>query len=133
MAVLNEVAEPLQLTSLDPIEWYFPNNREWRVVGRFDNEIFASYTEEEKELVHAEVGRTPSVVLRLTLDWDALEEARKAAKTLVEHLLGIFYGIADDRSGEDSIWHLDEIRNTKNGEEFPEKADVQVVRLISDT
>jgi hypothetical protein len=123
MAALNEVSEPFQLTSLDAVEWYFPSNSEWRVMVRFDNEILATYTEEEKELVYAEVGKAPSAILTLTLHWHSLDEARKAAKTLVEHLLGIFYGVADDHSGKDSIWRLDDIRHTKRGEEFPAKAD----------
>jgi hypothetical protein len=133
IAALNEVSEPLQFTSLDPVEWYFPSNSCWRVLVRFDDEIFATYAEQEKELIYAGVGRTPSAILKLTLDWRSLEEARKAAKTLVEHLLGMFYGIADDRSGEESIWNIEEIRNTKHGVEFPEKADMQILHVISDS
>ena len=132
IAALNEVSEPLQFTSLDPVEWYFPSNSYWRVSVRFDDEIFATYMEQEKELIYAGVGRTPSAILKLTLDRHSLEEARKAAKTLVEHLLGMFYGIADDRSGEDSIWNIEEIRNTKHGVEFPEKADIRILQVISD-
>ena len=95
---------------------------------RFDDDILATYTVQEKELIYAGVGRNPSAILKLTLDWHSLEEARKGAKTLVEHLLGMFYGIADDRSGEDSIWNIEEIRNTKDGVEFPEKADMQTLQ-----
>jgi len=100
---------------------------------RFDDEILATYKEQEKELIYAGVGRTPSAILQLTLDWHSLEEGRKAAKTLVEHLLGMFYGIADDDSGEDSIWNIEEIRNTKHGVEFPEKAAMQHLHVISDS
>jgi hypothetical protein len=45
----------------------------------------------------------------------------------------MFYGIADDRSGEDSIWNIEEIRNTKHGVEFPEKADMQILDVTSDS
>ena len=133
IAALNEVSEPLQCTTLDPVEWYFPSNSSWHVSVRFDDEILATYTEQEKELIYARVGRTPSAILKLTLDKHSLEEARKTTKTLVEHLLGIFYGIADDHSGEDSIWSIEEIRNTKHGIEFPEKVDMQILHVTSDS
>ncbi len=118
MAALDEVAEQFQITNLDPVEWYFPDNEHWRVLARFDDKALGNYTDKERELVHAEVGAVPSTILSLTLNYSMTNEACDAAKTLVVHLLGKFYGIVDDRSGEDSIWNIEEIRHKKRGIEF---------------
>lgn len=129
MSALDEVAKPFQVTNLDPVEWYFPSNENWRVLARFDDEALETFTENERELIYAGAGKTPSAILNLTLNDRLLHDARKATKTLVEHLLGMFYGIADDRSGEDSIWNLEEIRSSKHGVEFLENAGTQILRI----
>jgi hypothetical protein len=117
MAALDEVAEPCHV--MNSVEWYFPRNENWRLQVHFDPGILEEYTEHERELVYAEVGRAPSAVLTLVLNNRFPDEAGKAAKMLAQHLLAMFYGIADDRSGKESIWKLDEIRNSKGGVKFP--------------
>jgi hypothetical protein len=116
MAALDEVAEPCHV--MNSVEWYFPTNEDWRLLVHFDPGIVEEYTENERELLYAEVGRAPSAVLILVLNNRFPDEAGKAAKMLAQHLLAMFYGIADDRSGKESIWNLDEIRNSKGGVEF---------------
>jgi hypothetical protein len=117
MTMLDEVAEPCHV--MNSVQWYFPRNEDWRVLVYFDPGIVEEYTENERELVYAEVGRAPSAVLTLILNTRFHDEPGKAAKMLAQHLLGMFYGIADDRSGDESIWNLEEIRNSKHGVEFP--------------
>ena len=129
MRALDEITLPNQVTNLDPVEWYFPSDHTWHVLARFDSGALETYTEEQRELVCAVVGRAPSAILNLTLNSRLLEEARQSAKALVEHLLGMFYGIADDRSNEDSIWNIEEIRNSKRGIRFLDHVAVQSFRL----
>ncbi len=117
MAALDEVAEPCHV--MNSVEWYFPRNEDWRLQMHFDPDIVEEYTENERELVYAEVGRAPSAVLTLVLNTRFPDEAGKAAKMLCQHLLAMFYGIADNRSGDESIWKLEEIQNSKHGVEFP--------------
>lgn len=117
MLALDEVAEHFQLTNSDPVEWHFPQSQCWRVKAHFDEDALASYSEDEKALVHAEVG-PPAAVITLTLHLNVINDAVDAARTLVLHLLGKFHGVVDDRSGKDSIWTIDQVRNTKCGIEF---------------
>jgi hypothetical protein len=117
-AALDEVAERFQIASFDSVDWFFPDSGHWRVLARFDEKVLESYTENQRELVRAEVGAAPSAVLSLTLNHRMMDDACDAAKTLVVHLLGKFYGIVDDRCGEDSIWNIEQIRKTKRGVEF---------------
>ena len=104
---------------MNSVEWYFPRNEDWRLQVPFNPGIVEEYTENERELVCAEVGRAPSAVLTLRLNTRFSDEAGKAAKMLAQHLLAMFYGIADNRSGEEPIWNLEEIQNSKHGVEFP--------------
>jgi len=117
MTALDEVTETCHV--MNSVEWYFPRNKDWRLQVHFDPGIVEEYTENERELVYAEVGRAPSAVLTLVLNTRFPGEARKAAKMLSQHLLAMFHGIADNRSSDDSIWNLEEIRNSKHGVEFP--------------
>lgn len=117
IAALDQVAEPCHV--MNSVDWYFPRNEDWRLQVHCDPGILEGYTENERERVHAEVGRAPSAVLTLILNAYFPDEAGEAAKMLAQHLLAMFYGIADDRSGEESIWKLEEIRNSKHGVEFP--------------
>jgi hypothetical protein len=94
----------------------------------FDPGIVEEYTENERELVYAEVGRAPSAVLTFGLNTRIPDEAGRAAKMLAQHLLTMFYGIADNRSGEESIWNLEEIQNSKHGVEFPGKVAPKTFR-----
>lgn len=119
MIALDGVAEHFQMMNSDPVEWYFPaGGKHWRVLMRFDDKTLAGYTEDERELIHAEVGSSPSGILTLTLNLREMDEACDAAKMLVVHLLGMFYGIVDDRFGDDSIWNIEQIRRTKGGVGF---------------
>ena len=117
MAALDEVAEPCHV--MNSVEWYFPRNEDWRLQVHFDPGIVEEYSENERELVYEEVGRAPSAILALVLNTRFPDEAGKAAKMLAQHLLAMFYGIADERTGEESIWNLEEIQNSKHGVEFP--------------
>lgn len=118
IAALDEVAEQFQLTNSDSVEWLFPTSEHWRVRVRFDDKALENCTENEKELVLAQVGTAPSARLNLVLNLWALDDACDAAKILIVHLLGKFHGIVDDGSSEDSIWSIEQIRDTKRGVEF---------------
>ena len=126
MAALDEVAEPCHV--MNSVAWYFPGNEDWRLQVHFTPSIVEEYTENERELVYAEVGRAPSAVFALILNTRFPDEAGKAAKMLAQHLLAMFYGIADNRAGDESIWNLEEIRNSKHGVEFPGKVAPQTFR-----
>ena len=130
-AALDEVAQPLQFTNSDPVEWCFPSTEKVRVSIRLDEGVLQTYREDERERIFALVGKQPSAVLKLALHWRIPQEGHYATRVLVEHLLGRFYGVADDRSGEDSIWTIEQIRNTKDGMSFPDKADVRIVQTYS--
>jgi hypothetical protein len=126
LAALDEVAEPCHV--VNSVQWYFPGNEDWRVLLHLDPSMLDEYTEDERELVYAEVGSAPSAVLTLVLNTGFPGEARKAAKMLAQHLLAMFYGIADDRSGEESIWNLEEIQNSKHGVQFPDNVTSKALR-----
>ena len=81
MTTLDEVAEPCHV--MNSVEWYFPRNEDWRVLVYFDPGIVEEYTENERELVYAEVGRVPSAVLLGTSTVNPPKNSR--LWTLVRH------------------------------------------------
>lgn len=117
-SALDEIAEPFQLTNADPVWWYFPSSEDWRVRVRSDDNALERCTAAERDNVHAAVGRVPACVLNLTLHFRRVGEACDAAKIVALHLLARFYGVADERCGNDPVWYLEDIRNTKNGVRF---------------
>jgi hypothetical protein len=117
-SALDEIAEPFQLTNSDPVWWYFPSSEDWRVRAHFQDNDLEGCTAAEREHVHAAVGRVPACVLNLTMHCRRVSEACDAASILTLHLLARFYGAADERRGNDPVWYLEDIRNTRNGVRF---------------
>jgi len=115
---LTEVAEEFQLANTDPMQWFFPTVDDWRVFASFDERLFSQYRGAKRELTRAAVGKSPAAVLAITLHSRLLAQACDAATILVTHLLGKFYGIADECCGKDPLWYLEQIRDTKRGVRF---------------
>jgi heme-degrading monooxygenase HmoA len=109
-AALDEIAEAFQVSGSDPVEWHFPSTDGCRVIASVNDKVPDDYAPAQRELVHAEVG-VPSAVVTLILNRRPLNEACDGAKSLAVHLLGKFYGVADDCSGDDRIWNLGELRD----------------------